>query len=493
MDAKQQQQYTEWFRIFGNPELGELGPLHFVEVGLGFTLDEWQRDVLIAFGRGDSRLAVKACHGPGKTFIAACIIWYTLSLRFPNAIVVTAPTKGQLEDGVWRELMKVREHMPDFLVDAFSEKTLRIEHRLKPKLSFCALRTARPEKPEALQGVHCEDGWTLLICDEASGVDEAIYRSGRGSMSGHNTQTVLIGNPNRPSGYFHKCFHAARQLWTRFTVSYLDSSRVTEQFAKDTAIEFGEDSNEYRIRVLGEFPTEEGSTVIPYAWAQTARQRRMDIRLLDTLPVVWGVDVAGGGQWATGKNVIIRRNKLAVLPEMTEWGGERGMTISGRIKTEYDSTPEHLKPRIILLDSIGVGAEVFNRLSELGLPVRGINVSEASAIDPKRFANLKAELWWTCREWLENNSRSLPDCDNLCRGGMECRHEQLVRELTSVQYTSAPKVKIEDKRSLYKRTEISPDFADALVLTFSEDAAILGGDSGGGWGKSIVPEFGGLS
>ena len=496
MNPTAAKEYKEWFRIFGNPDLGDLGFLHFMVVGLGYELDPWQRDFAVAFGRGDARMAVKACHGPGKTFIIANMIWYNLALRFPQNTVVTAPTKSQLEDGLWKELMFVKERIPEFITDAFDYKTLRIEHKRKPKMSFCSLRTARPEKPEALQGVHCKDGWTTLIGDEASGIDEGIFRSAEGSMAGHRTQTILAGNPTRPQGYFFDCFHAAKELWSLFTVNTEMSTIVPKGYADSIGLRYGFDSNEYRIRVLGEFPTAEGSTVIPTGWAQAAKNRkaRFEVEHGGELPVVWGVDVAGGGEFATGKNVIIRRNKLAVLPKMTEWNGERGMTISGRIKLEYDLTPDAEKPRAILLDSIGVGAEVFNRLSELGLPVRGINVAEVSPIDPKRFANLKAELWWSAREWLEANTRSLPDCDNACPGGMNCKHDQLIRELTAHQYsTLIGRIKIEDKRALFKRTKISPDYADAMVLTFAEDAAILGGDFGGGWGQPLAAPIGGLS
>jgi hypothetical protein len=44
-------------------------------------------------------------------------------------------------------------------------------------------------------------------------------------------------------------------------------------------------------------------------------------------------------------------------------------------RAEYDATPYDAKPSEILVDIIGLGAGVYDRCRELGLPVRGINVA----------------------------------------------------------------------------------------------------------------------
>ena len=44
------------------------------------------------------------------------------------------------------------------------------------------------------------------------------------------------------------------------------------------------------------------------------------------------------------------------------------------IKHEYDS--QTVKPALLCIDSIGIGAGVADRLNEQNLPVLGVNVSE---------------------------------------------------------------------------------------------------------------------
>ena len=55
------------------------------------------------------------------------------------------------------------------------------------------------------------------------------------------------------------------------------------------------------------------------------------------------------------------------------------MATVGRIKAEYDETHYDTRPSAILIDVIGLGAGVYDRCKELGLPVKAINVGEAAS------------------------------------------------------------------------------------------------------------------
>jgi len=127
------------------------------------------------------------------------------------------------------------------------------------------------------------------------------------------------------------------------------------------------------------------------------------------------------------------------------------------------------------VDSIGLGAGVVDRLQELGLPVRGINVSESSSMTGT-FLNSRAELWYACRDWFFKRDVTIP------------KDETLVSELTTprYQYSSSGKIQVESKDSIRKRGLPSPDVADALVLTFASNAAsALHGRSNHSWKKPI--------
>jgi hypothetical protein len=139
------------------------------------------------------------------------------------------------------------------------------------------------------------------------------------------------------------------------------------------------------------------------------------------------------------------------------------MQVAGWIKLEYDLATE--KPDEILVDVIGIGAGVVDRLAELKLPVRGINVSESPALK-SNYMRLRDELWFKGREWLEKRDSNLADDD------------ELVKELVATKYQvldSGGKVKVESKRELKKRGFDSPNRADAFLLTLASDAVTASG------------------
>jgi hypothetical protein len=136
------------------------------------------------------------------------------------------------------------------------------------------------------------------------------------------------------------------------------------------------------------------------------------------------------------------------------------MQTTGRVVAEYEALAPSKRPAEILVDSIGVGSGVVDRLQELGLPVRGVNVAESPSMGDT-YMNLRSELWFKCKAWLEDRSCKLP------------KDDQLIAELTAIRYsfTSSGKMKAESKDEMRKRGLGSPDLADALCLTMASDAA----------------------
>lgn len=114
------------------------------------------------------------------------------------------------------------------------------------------------------------------------------------------------------------------------------------------------------------------------------------------------------------------------------------------------------RPEEILVDVIGLGAGVVDRLRELGAPVRGVNVGESAAFS-ERYARRRDELWFMAREWFDRRDCRIPE------------DPELIRELTAVKYAyqSNGKLKVESKDDMRARGMKSPDVADAFVLTFA--------------------------
>lgn len=465
---------------------GGMGILLFAHEVLGITMDKWQIDLLFQFGEGNRGISVAACHGPGKTAGAAISIVYSLLFRYPLRAVATAPSRGQIEGAMMSEIVKWISKLPEELSSLLEVKAMSVTLRAAPKRSYFEARTARPENPEALQGIHEDEGYVFLLVDEASGVHEKIFESAGGSMSGENCQTMVLSNPTRTSGFFFDTHHKDSDNWFTIKISHEDSTRVTDAFVDEMRRRYGEDSNTFRVRALGLFPRSDLDALIPFEVVQASRNR--DIHVPKSLKEVWGVDVARFGDDST---VVVRRNNIAVLPDIKVWDQLDTMATSNRLHRLYKDTPDSEKPEEILVDVIGMGAAVVDRLNELSMPVRGINVSETSSFS-ETYRNLRTELWFEARQWLESRDHVLPNCDGSCRDRLTCVHERLSAELTTLKYdvTSGGKFLAESKRDLKKRGYKSPDIADAFVLTFAGVPATLvhgAHDAWGqyGWSKSI--------
>lgn len=427
---------------------------------MGGDPDEKQQEVLVAVQNGERRISVRSGHGVGKTTVLAwCIICHILT-RYPQKTLATAPTSTQLFDALAAETKAWVAKLPEVLRSQLNVKSDRIELVPSPDESFVSFNTSRAETPEALAGKHSKH--MLLIADEASGVPEAIFEAAIGSMSGDEATTVLAGNPVRGQGTFWAT-HMKPEVaahWRRIHISCVGHPRIAQDFIDDVARRYGRESNAFRVRVLGEFPTTDDDTVIPRELLEAARTR--DIVPSPTAPVYWGYDVARFGD---DESALAKRKGPVLREKVQTRKGLDLMQSVGWLKAEYDATPPAERPVAIFVDEIGLGAGVVDRGREVGLPVRGINVSEASALNSDKYRNLRAELWFRGKEWFVARTCSLAD------------DEYLIDELAMPRFTftSNGKLQVESKSDMKKRGVASPNRADAFLLTLAEDATIAAG------------------
>lgn len=454
---------------------------------LGVKHDPWQEDGTRAFGRGERHISVRACHGPGKTAWAAWKVPYMLLCRFPQKTVATAPSAAQLKGALVPEVKMWFGRLPRPLQELFEIKAEGIYLKAAPESSYFEARTARAEAPEALQGIHSDH--VLIIGDEASGIPEPIFVAGVGSMSGHNATTVLLSNPTRTSGFFHRTHHQNKADWYTIHVGAKDSPRVSPEFVEMVKRTWGEDSDEYLVRVLGEFPRSDLNSLISAGTVLACRQR--DVVVPPDAKEIWGLDIARFGDDA---NALVRRNRLAVMPHIDTWAGRDLMQTTGKVKRIWDDTPPHRRPEEIMIDEVGMGSGVLDRLRELGLPVRGVNVSE-TASSSEEYRNVRTELAFKLNAWLESKNHKLP-WEPCCGKGHSCIHDLLADELVVPRYgyTSSGKYMLEPKDAMKSRGYKSPNLFDATVLTFaSEPSTLLHGSQGGVGLKWNEPVRRGLS
>ena len=205
---------------------------------------------------------------------------------------------------------------------------------------------------------------------------------------------------------------------------------------------------------------------------------RRDIEVTPDEKPIWGLDVA---RFGTDQTALCKRYGN-VVTDINSWQGLDLMQTVGRVMAEYNGLPPSAQPKEILVDSIGLGGGVVDRLRELGAPVRGVNVSESPSMGDT-YMNLRSELWFKTKGWLEDRSCKLPDSD------------QLVAELTAIRYsfTSSGKMKAESKDEMRRRGLKSPDLADALCLTMASDATTALSGAISSWKQSIKRNLRGIA
>lgn len=420
-------------------------PGDFVRQMFGVEPDKWQEEALESLNTHD-RVSIRSGHGIGKSaFMAWAILWWMFT-RFPCKVACTAPTSHQLNDVLWGEIAKWANKLDPAWKDLLLIKQDRVELKAAPRESFAVARTARKEQPEAFQGFHSEH--MLFVVDEASGVEDIIFQVGQGAMSTPGAKTLMAGNPTRTSGFFYESHHKMRDNWDTFRVSCEDAKMVDQAFVDEMLKQYGEESNVYRVRVLGEFPLDEDDSVIPLGLVEDAVTREVEQIPGD---IVWGLDVARFGDDITA---LAKRQKNVLLEPIKAWSKVDLMQTVGRVVEEYREARD--KPDVIMVDVIGLGAGVVDRLRELGLPVRPINVGESPAIKDK-YMKLRDELWFRAREWfMEKNCKIHDD-------------STLISELVQPKYqiNSSGRIKVEGKDEMKKRGLKSPNHADAFLLTLA--------------------------
>jgi hypothetical protein len=467
-----------------------LDPAGFVRDRLGARLWDAQVEILEAV-RDHVRVAVRSCNGSGKTYVAAHVVLWWL-MAFPESMVITtAPTERQVREVLWREIRRAYRGNEKLIDGKLTRTTL----ELGDKHYAHGISTNEPER---FQGFH--EGNILFVVDEASGMREDIFEAIEGSMTSAGARLLLLGNPTALGGTFYEAFHRRRDLWHTLHISAFDTPNVksgeievpglvSPGWVEDAALNWGEESPMYQVRVLGEFPSEGEDSLIALRLIEAAvdtgkptpsdnptlrlskggdgnnardpvHVRRAQYRLrepqdaLETrlAPIELGVDVA---RFGNDRTVICARQGERVL-SLEAFSRQDTMATVGRV-VEAVRRYGPGAVEAVRVDTIGIGAGVVDRLRELGVAgVAAVNVSER-ARNPEQFVNLRAELFDGLRQRFQEGRIQIPD------------HPDLIAELSTLRYSfsSSGQIRLESKDALRSQGIASPDHADALMLAFA--------------------------
>ena len=402
------------------------------------------------------RRAVSSGRGVGKSALVSWLILWMLTTRIGSSVVVSANSETQLRTVTWGELtkwatMSMNSHWWEPSATKLSPAswlTDLVERDLKKGTRYWGAegKLWSEENPDAYAGVHNMDGM-MVIFDEASGIPDSIWSVAAGFF----TENILdrywfaFSNGRRNTGYFYEAVDGnKRDFWESEKIDARTVEGTDKSIYEQIIAEYGEDSDEARVEVYGDFPKSGDDQFIMPSTVDDAMKRPKYKDM--TAPVVLGVDPARGGMDST---VIVARQGRDILA-IRRFKGDDTMTTVGHV---IDAI-EEFKPTLTAIDEGGLGYGILDRLNEQRYKVRGVNFGW-KAKNPVMWGNKRAEMWGTMREWLK--TAALP------------QDRQLKADLVGPikKPNSAGTIFLEGKKEMKARGLASPDAADALAVTFA--------------------------
>jgi len=424
----------------------------------GKTPDEWQLRLLADIRDGlktpDEVIqeAIASGHGIGKSALVCWIIQWAMATFEDCKGVVTANTQNQLLTKTWSELAKWHRLSickPMFKYTATAYYSVDPEHEKTWRID--ALPWSK-QNSEAFAGLHNQGKRILVIFDEASAIDDVIWEVVEGALTDSDTEIVwcAFGNPTRNGGRFFDCFHKHRAFWN---TQQIDSRTVKvsnkKQLAKWIA-QYGIDSDVIRVRVLGQFPLQGDLQLISIEDVNAARERGKVIsrESYQSLPVIFGVDPAWTG---TDLLVVYMRQGnyskiLLVMPKNDDDGYVAGKLAA--LSDEYGMTHGFIDQ--------GYGTGIYSFFKNMGRGDQWTLIPFNSTPTDDYYQNKRAEMWSDMKKWVKEGG-AIEDKDEI--------YNDLIAP--SAFINTRGKFQLESKDDMKERGVQSPNFGDALSLTFA--------------------------
>jgi len=292
------------------------------------------------------------------------------------------------------------------------------------------------------------------------------YNTVEGALTEESIMVIMISNPTRNVGYFFESQKGSdMEAWERFKFATTNCPRVSDGYEERIIKKHGKDSDEYRIRVLGEFPDleqvdDEGYSPLFSKDNVTEVDNPKTNHHQDTIWVgtpIMGIDPAGEGRDET--LWVIRDQFKAKIVLRKQISDEKKIAA----QTATLMAIHKVKAENIYVDSFGIGQKAAVELTKIDFYINAINVGDTFKKDDENsnlYINLRAKNYFTLRNWLRGKGELIRD-------------PQWQIELPSIKYrrqaAEKSRIQIMSKLKLKKLGYKSPDTLDALAITFTDD------------------------
>lgn len=426
--------------------------------------DEWQAHMIEHPFNGKTTVppfkdATSSGHGIGKSCASAWIIMFIISTRPFSKGVVTSNTSDQLRTKTWGELAKWKSKcITGHWFELNNGKgNMNIFHKKHRETWRADAITCREENSESFAGLHCADSSPWYLFDEASAVPDKIWEVAEGGTTDGQPFWFAFGNPTRNSGRFRECWRKFRRAWSTRRVDSRSVQVTNKGLIENWQKDYGDDSDFFKVRVKGEFPSASSNQKIPSDLLEHAMS--IEVPYFPHDAKVMSLDVARGGDddcvfdFRQGLNGKIKR--AIVLPGSDYRDSTRLVAKALEIHRDF-------KPDYFFVDGTGVGGPVADQINQMGVQCHCINF--ASASPDKAFANMRSYMAHQLLNWLKS-------------GGCVEYDDGLLTEAGAVEYSIDNKQReiLIPKAEIKKHIGISTDKFDAKMLLHAMPTAPIHG------------------
>lgn len=435
----------------------------------------YQLEVLEAIPQ-EKRVTVRGPHGLGKTSLAAwALLWFALTRDGGDwKAPTTASAWRQLTKYLWPEVHKWARRVDWECVGRKPFDARRELLSMSLRLDSGEAFALASDDPNSIEGAHASS--LFYVFDEAKAIGDPIWDAAEGAFAAPDTGEVYalaISTPGAPLGRFYD-LHSRKpgfeDWWVRHVKveEAIAAGRIGPDWVEQRRLQWGEQSAIFQNRVLGEFAADEQNSVIPLALVERANDRWREWdeggRVLEGGLEAIGVDVARSGSDRT----VLAFRVGNTITRLEDYVKADTMETAGRV------TAALRNGGLAVVDVIGIGAGVVDRLREQGLPVLAFNAGARSDLFDRSgewsFVDCRAAAWWGLRERLEADEVALPPDDRLT-GDLVAPTWQAV---------SGGKIRVESKEKIVGRLGrlasggTSTDYGDAVVMAFWEEPVLWG-------------------
>jgi len=342
------------------------------------------------------------------------------------------------------------------------------------------------DKPARAEGWHAPS--ILFIFDEAKGIEQWLWDSVRGLMTGGFCRWLVISTTDgvEVGENYYRIFEDRSKDWNKIHIKANDSPYITgekfeyieipdlehperfrrneieanklaiqitdQKYIDDCIKEWGKDSVLFLTKVEGEIVDQGADTIVKLSYVKRMFENYEDPNFSDEGQEEAGVDVARGGADDT---IFIKR---------------KGMKVKGiKVITSQDLPPKakivylanelelfvgHNKEMLIKIDDTGVGGGLTDVMESRDYNIIPINF-QSEPNEKDKYPNTISEMWFETASMI--HEIACPEDERLKTELVNRKQLHLDKRGRRV---------VESKEDYKKRGFQSPDKADAFLLAF---------------------------